>query len=514
MAKRNWAVLFYLVVEPYSGEEISALSDIPLNTAADADLAAIKSAAERPVNQDKSLYVAYQVVRGNQRTRGTVHDKFEKTEPKTDSSPLAMFLDLSEFVTWATGRCEADRYAMFFWGHSLGPAGLFDLADSGVPAAENADLVRLDDISGGSIGSPDLSVSTGGYLSGLPSPEGLPGGPFAENRLQPPGGALTPRAPSDLPLRAPSDLSPRLPSTLPADMRPVLILENFKQALSVFRERGLPALGPNYGGGTGSAGGTGGPGRLEVLVLKNCYMSTLEVATELKDVAHYMLASQSQVPIWRWQRINKKREKQPGVWPYDTILGSFSGTSLQTAKTIFAALKSYYSNSDRRAKFPVPYSLLNLERVDDAVTKFHGLAKKLRSSTNEATRATLFAKVHTGPLKKKPGNVALLDLDRLCSELVQKAAFEQEARALKTALGNVIKQKFSLGAGTSSGCRGLSVYYDPTETLINKGESANDFDLSTRVNRNDYSRLALGKLDLGQDNAGKNVTWTDLALEQ
>ena len=48
------------------------------------------------------------------------------------TTPVTTTTDLPCFLKWAYKWCPADHYALFFWGHSFGPAGLFE-PGGGIP---------------------------------------------------------------------------------------------------------------------------------------------------------------------------------------------------------------------------------------------------------------------------------------------------------------------------------------------------------------------------------------------
>ena len=91
---------------------------------------------------------------------------------------------------------------------------------------------------------------------------------------------------------------------------------------------------------------------IDIVVFKDCYMSTLETAFELKDLATFVVASQALVPI--------------EGWPYREM---FEGLANQkdpqkAAVKIVNDLEEHYSDKANRGGHPdVPYSVLDTRRV-------------------------------------------------------------------------------------------------------------------------------------------------------
>jgi hypothetical protein len=273
--------------------------------------------------------------------------------------------------------------------------------------------------------------------------------------------------------------------------------------------------------------------RCDLLVFKNCYMSVIEAAVELQDVAHYVIASQSQVPVYRYNPPTSTT-KVAGTWPHDLLLDCFDdvGGSAVPGDVASAAvhqiIATYYANPANRLWFPeVPYTLLDITKVTALRNAFHDLAKKLDllragpgDSKGAIARGALMNQAFTGPLKAvgtaapKPGNVALVDLLRLCEAIqamTDSGAPTGEAAALQQALAAVVLKHAPAGAV----CRGLSVYYEPISTT--RADGANDFDLAGEIMSTTYQMLEVGGLEVGMDTSGTTPTtrlWANVAMEQ
>jgi len=151
----------------------------------------------------------------------------------------------------------------------------------------------------------------------------------------------------------------------------------------------------------------GGP--LDLVLFKNCWMSTLETAYQLEGLARYMVASPGLVVPFR-------------EWPYDEMFTALVPThsSERVATDLFNTLSEFYKLAANRSNSPgerpaldeVPLSLLKLEtlkpHVEPALKRLvaafdserHG--KELRAAAERASR----------------GDPALVDVILLCEELL------------------------------------------------------------------------------------------------
>jgi hypothetical protein len=144
---RKWTVLVYAVAK--CGPDVPQATAMPrarrapdthyLNAKADEIVQALKDAAKGLDN----VYIAYRIVYDHRDTKLPYYQ-----EPPDYSEPIACILnpdpptppvekrgwfprshnlasDMLKFYAWALPRCPAEHHAIFFWGHSLGPAGLF-----------------------------------------------------------------------------------------------------------------------------------------------------------------------------------------------------------------------------------------------------------------------------------------------------------------------------------------------------------------------------------------------------
>jgi hypothetical protein len=189
--KKTWAVFFYLVCRAPDGTHPPDDQGAFLNAKAVKIADAIKSArsAMSPVSHD-DMYVAIRTLLNpgflpNGDTLSveiagsltapppSTSDTYFPHSPHT-GHPIAD--DMAGFFKWAVKHCPADNYAVFFWGHSFGPAGLFEVgtpivvptvpdaaAGMATPGADDrygVPAISLDELSRAPAASlPDLAVA-------------------------------------------------------------------------------------------------------------------------------------------------------------------------------------------------------------------------------------------------------------------------------------------------------------------------------------------------------------------
>jgi hypothetical protein len=138
---KPWTVMFYIVAEPVPNTSV-AEDPVALDAAADAELDAIADAARR---FDRDLQVVCQVdFNGRRDVRRFVMDSTGRNEVPL-SAPDAHSIPgkrntLRRFLTWGSSTFRSERQAVFFWGHSFGPAGMFQTRDGSVVAPNTITL--------------------------------------------------------------------------------------------------------------------------------------------------------------------------------------------------------------------------------------------------------------------------------------------------------------------------------------------------------------------------------------
>jgi hypothetical protein len=336
------------------------------------------------------------------------------------SEELLRAKDVRRFFQWARDTVPAQHLAVFFWGHSAGPAGMFELLEG--PDPQDAD-------------TPPLAPPAGG-----------------------------------------------------GDNASLLAL---RQLAKAFKEDLRQTC--------------------DVALFKNCWMGTLELAYQLADLVGTVVASQSQIPT--------KTD-----WPYGAMYDSLTAVG-HTLDVVPAAdfvplieqLDQQYQPIAARTidggVIPaVPFALLDVTKVRGVREPLSALVgvlgtEPLTVSQHEARAA--FDAASTGPLLDDAGDIALVDVLTLCEELETRAPGEIGDAA--RALGDVVKPliiKASPG-GTPGRCRGVSLFYQPSEARKQTASQAFDnFAVSAAVRRANYRKLSL------ITDVASPPRWVDIGFEQ
>ncbi len=231
---KDWAILLYLVAD-HDGDDLDDSLIEELKTI----IAAAKSILP-------SAHVAYQVDLKD--TDGVFRHRIDGTERAADKPPLPKVKEetfaaspnnLREFFKWSKEECPARHHAVFFWGHSAGPAGLFPMFIAANP--DFGPALRLDALAVAAAGPPSVFDHAGPALRAL----------FADRLEQ----------------------EIMLDRVDPADPLRLFSLKN--EIKSAF-------------------------GTVDLVAFKDCWMSTLETAAEMAGATKYMVASQSIVPVVGW----------------------------------------------------------------------------------------------------------------------------------------------------------------------------------------------------------------------
>jgi hypothetical protein len=238
--RKPWCAVFYFVAQEDAGMDYPETS---LDDKLEATIDALKADVSKPSFEGDKIHVVYRAVwAGIDRNpvAAVISSSILPAEtdyfagcPNAAGMTIDTGKDLPCFLEWAYKWCPADHYAIFLWGHSFGPAGLFE---------------------------------PGGTF-GIPRPTGLAAlreafDQFSALRASSPPAASVPAYESSY-IAAPGP--PATPS-----------IDAMTQAID---------------------GQAGANPQVEVVLFQDCWMSTLETAYELRDVVRYVIASQSLLPI-------------------------------------------------------------------------------------------------------------------------------------------------------------------------------------------------------------------------
>jgi hypothetical protein len=401
-------------------------------------------------------------------------------------SPVAS--DRDGFIQWAYQNCPADHYALFYWGHSIGPGGLFELNNSvkfpPLPAASGLAPASLIDVATTLQLLQDLRKH--GEIT-MPLPE-------VRIAAAPTGGTPPPSG-------------------------------------------GTP---PSPGGTLITPGTTPAPAnKVDVVLFQDCWMNTLETAFELQDIARYVVGSQSLVPIGYTYTSGTISGATGPVWPYEAMIARMLASPTAFIDPVANELKAFYADPAARAPFPVSIvSVLDLGLGGEIGTvvkpAIHNLVSALSMLTSvpygEAYRLAFLNGGGTtytpNPVDGRPdaGDWALRDVIKLCKYLSVKAnhptgvaqavstAVQMAAASVLEAIDpnsgspySLVKTTFTVPASASALFEGVSILWMPG---LYAAIPAHDGFLAKQVDSAFYQNLRL----VIDTKAGDS--WATFAFEQ
>jgi hypothetical protein len=295
--------------------------------------------------------------------------------------------DLTLFFEWAYENCPAQQYAVFFWGHAIGPAGFLQPGEKPqVVSPLVAFLMKIVFFLTGSRWSGNLDAR-----------------------------AISDAIESIVKRRIKDDSLPRQTDAPPG------------------------ALPPPGGGAAGDAGGSivftvGQPvPKVDVVLFQDCWMATLETAFELQDAARYLVASQSLVPAGF-----APGQQLGAVWPYERLISillqpaPFAAPVMQELKDFFDGIGPHATSIPGYNRYPatkVLFSLLDCGTTAGFVssalrTEFQALVQSLyplgpqgRSALIELSFEKAGRLFELQGVQLLVGDQALIDLLTLCTFL-------------------------------------------------------------------------------------------------
>jgi hypothetical protein len=259
----------------------------------------------------------------------------------------------------------------------------------------------------------------------------------------------------------------------------------------------------------------------DLVLFKDCLMSTLELACQLAGHAGAVIASQSQIPI-------------EADWPYDRLFASLAeldGVSgvLPAARfePLLADLAKLYESKESRAPlidgepfFPsVPLSLLDITKsltikapLGRLVLALGRKAERLSDEQQQSREA--FDTAATGVLPSAAGDVALIDLKTLCDALHHGFPFLRDPVAdVRRAVEDIVVA--SEAHGPTGGCHGVSVFYTPSPARLARVPQALETPvgvLDTRVVLDNVLPRSYSNLQLNKD-VPFDERWSRVAFE-
>lgn len=152
---------------------------------------------------------------------------------------------------------------------------------------------------------------------------------------------------------------------------------------------------------------------VDLVVFKDCFMSTIELAYELRDLADYVIASQGLVPI--------------EVWPYEQLLAPLTrGRKAEAvAPELLDALERHYEGraKDLRAALgegvgvsEAPFALLDTSRAGEVSLALEDLVGAVAASRATDGNEQMMQRALTRAMSEA-GDTALLEVRELCHSL-------------------------------------------------------------------------------------------------
>jgi hypothetical protein len=232
-----------------------------------------------------------------------------------------------------------------------------------------------------------------------------------------------------------------------------------------------------------------------VVLFKDCLMSTFETAYQMRGVAKYAIGSQGLIPI-------------KGVWPYTDLFAILQtatlGNEFFVARALAARLGTYYDDALNRAGFAeVPMSLLDLGVVPNTLKPIKTLVDAIQQLDTRKARPVrkAFERARAGRAVedlRHPGDPALLDVATLCRHLLElDTGAKQAVQELEGTLVTLVPWTHS----QRTIFNGISIYY----TLLQPDALARSaVQVAVFDEPNAYKKLALNA----------ETEWSAIALEQ
>jgi hypothetical protein len=227
---------------------------------------------------------------------------------------------------------------------------------------------------------------------------------------------------------------------------------------------------------------------VDIVLLKDCWMSTLEAACELRDGAKFMVSSQSLVPI--------------DGWPYKEIFECLSSAETATVATsLVEALGDYYDIATNRPKLSeVSFGAVDVEAARAVDQPLRSLAARLDALNGHELAASRSAVHHSSR-----GDPALVDVVTMCKNLSRLPDAELGRHAAD--LSQAVKASVIAHRPEPSVFQGLSLlHFPPGATPVEQEQDSfivPAFFVAGLNAASDYRTLELSK----------NTEWPRIGLE-
>ena len=227
----------------------------------------------------------------------------------------------------------------------------------------------------------------------------------------------------------------------------------------------------------GALGSLGKP-YVELVIFQDCWMSTLEVAYELKEVVRFMIASQRLV---RPMRV---------VWPFGDLFDALRGDDSPNLHMLDAMVKRLTREYEKQGHADIPFSALTLDAAPSIAIPLRRLADALEELTGDELRES--RRIMTTSLG---GDEALLDIRRMCKRLRTAGIVKQDALDVERVVNTLV---VSNTASVASGLTGVSVFRRPADNKVE------DSVFAESVSLHSYNELALSE----------DTLWSKIAFEE
>jgi hypothetical protein len=211
---------------------------------------------------------------------------------------------------------------------------------------------------------------------------------------------------------------------------------------------------------------------IDILLVKSCYMATLEATWEVERIVDYMICSQARVPMQTWT-----------IWEdvFEQIGKDKAPASV--ARDILHAVERHYADARKRNdRDEIPFSLLRPGQVLETKPLLNTLFRMLWTHRDDAAvvAAVESARPDSG------GDKALLDVRQLCVNLVNVGYPElaHVAVAVDDALSPAVIVE---NTPATSRYGGIGLFHFPRNALLRAESFANV------VTENVYSALSFAK---------------------
>jgi hypothetical protein len=406
--------------------------------------------------------------------------------------------DLTAFFMWAYENCPAQQYAVFFWGHAMGPAGIFQASEKPLVISPLLMLLlkAVFFLTGSNLWSGTLGMA--GVSDAL--------GAIVQQRFKD-GDPLKPK-----PEQTPAIASPPGGGGAPGDPAAPVVFQ---------AGQAVP--------------------KVEVALFQDCWMGTLETAFELQDDVRYIVSSQSLVPV------GYDAAKQLGaVWPYETLIATFLKQP-NFAGPMMTALNNFFDGAGRPPGAPQDYnrnpakkvllSLMDCGTTVGAVSSamqvkwqtlvqaLYDLGKPGRSALIEQSAANAGRLFEVDVLNIRVGDQALIDILTFCAYLqtpalwlaavgatpLQKTAITAAAGALQAKVQALVTSTFQSPPQVVGDplYTGVAALYKP---FVIVGEDP----YIMAAFRSSYEKLRFSKETLVTSAAGAatECSWTEYAFDR